>query len=565
VRWEKYLRADGGRWAFRAERLKLPDGRTMGQALERDPWQRELWDLADDLRTTVAMAVGSRGIGKSTFCAGLAVERTTVLTDHETIVVANDLDQARVLFDEAAGFVRRDPMLSSVCTVYRDRIENEHSRSRLRVITSDAITAYGLGARRTTFIYDEIWGASRRDLLDALVSALPKVQGSQLFAITNAGLVDTPGWELWQLCKNSKTPNLRAWDSRDRGVWPSWMDPRERERQRQLLPDSVYLRLWENRWSSGAGDFLTEEEVDACVDESLDSSSLNFDDRRRHFGGIDLGIRHDRGVVVIGHKEREVFVVDHIRTWEGSPQNPVSLEDVTAYVQMLGRRIRRLRRGYLDPWQGLHMLERLHKSGLRSIEEYVFSARSVQVLSQALWNAFRSRMIRIPPHAQLITELVRARVIERRRHWRVDHEAGQFSDHLIALALALVAAIPESGDMIVDDRDDEFWIAKFQGEITSRDWELFGFGKRCGLRVVNLNPEAGRRSPADGIYAAIRLLQLLRHTERISEPEAEGLAVELRERIWKARTAYQDLQCIRDGLEAKLGRVHDFYDGGMTQ
>ena len=555
--WSRYMDGQVGRWAFRHERLVLPNGRTMGQALEDDPWQREIWDIVDDPSVEVAMLLGFRGIGKTSFVAALGSERIVLRRRHEVIAVANDLDQVRLLLEEAAGFVRRDPMLSKVCSIFRDRIENRQTGSRLRVVTADAVSSYGLGARPTTYLYDELWGATNRDLLDALLSALPKSPGSQFIAPTNAGFVDTPAHELWQLCRAPENPSFVGWDSVERGVWPSWLPRDALEQQRKLLPKSQVDRLWFNVWTAGGGEYLAREDVLACVDDSLDPHSQKFVANRRYYGGVDLGVRHDRSVIAIGHKEREVFVCDHIATWFGTQECPVSLEAVQAHLHMLAGKIPRLRRVYVDPWQALLLIERAKRAGVRNVEEYTFTSQNLQLLSQSVWQAFRSGNIRVPRYEPLLDELVSAKVRESRYHWRVDHEAGGYTDHLTALGLALVAAIPERGELIFESPSDQHLIEFFRERVSSP--HRFGFAKRSGRMSVGAGPSR------PDLAAEVRLCQLLHKADRISPEEVAMLREEIRRRAFddpwmQWRSQYTD------GLEAELGTVFDFvYDNQSAE
>lgn len=553
--WGRYLDGIAGRWAFRHERLRLPKGQTFGQALPADPWQRELWDLFDG-PASVVMICGSRGTAKTTVSAGLGVERLCLRRRHDVVIVANDEQQARIAFDEACGFAARDPQLKRVLEPFRSEIRNPAIDARLRVITSDAVSSYGLGLRPTTFIYDEIWGVQKRELLDALLSALPKQPGSQLIALTNAGFFDTPAHELWKLCDGSD-PAFVRWDSVERGAWPSWIPREELERQRKLLPASVFERLWLNRWTSGAGDFLLREQIEACVDEKLDPHAWKFDPLRRYYLGIDLGLRHDRSVVCVGHRERETFVLDHVRTWYGTPERPVSLEEVQAHVHLLGSRIRRLGRGLVDPWQAAQMLERARRAGLRSLEEFTFTPQNLQLLSQSLWNAFRSQTIRVPAYEPLVDELVALRVVEKRYGWRLDHQSGGFSDHAIALGLALVAAQPDSGEIVSSRPGDEALIAAFRERV--RNAKRFGFGKRLGLELVQIG-----EPPGEDYEAAARLTQLLQRNALLSDHEADAIRRGLRQELLARDDGPRLLrafECIAsdDWLEVELGRVADFY------
>jgi hypothetical protein len=553
--WSDYLAGPAGRDRFRIERLRLPNGRTIGDAFDRDPWLREVWALKDAADLQVALIVGQRGIAKTTTAAAMGLEEIALGGESDVIIAANDSDQARLALDAAQGFLRRDPALGRVLESYRDSIRNRHTGSAMKIITSDAVTSFGLGIRRSLIIFDELWGLRDRDLLDSLLSALPKVAGSKLIALTNAGFVDSPAWSLLQICKEGD-PAFRHWDSAERGVWPSWIDPAERDRQRRLLPPSVFARLWENAWTSSSGDFLTSEQVEACVDESLPLERSTFDPRRRYYLGVDLGLKHDRSVVLVGHRELERFVVDSVRTWYGSPERPVSLEDVTSCVATIGRAAR-IRRGLVDPWQGLHLIERLHRSGLRSIEEFPFTAQRIMMLSQSVWHTFRSGQIRIPPHAALIQELSRARVVEKRYGWRVDHESGGYSDHLIALGLALVASAGDAGQMVVDDRDFEHAIEWLQPRV--REPRRFGLPRRLGLTYHSL--EARPAEPGfEELHAELRLLQILDRTDRISSQERDSIAKDLRDDLRRQPVILAALRVGSDGIEDRLGRLSEFID-----
>ena len=105
--WSTYMQGQEGRWRFRAERLRLPNGLSLVAGLALDPWQREVWDLFDDPTLRLGYLDASRGTGKTTLAAALAVERLVLRRGHDVIVLANDRDQARLLFREADGVVQQ--------------------------------------------------------------------------------------------------------------------------------------------------------------------------------------------------------------------------------------------------------------------------------------------------------------------------------------------------------------------------------------------------------------------------------------------------------------------------
>lgn len=555
--WDRYWNGPEGLEAFRRERIRLRDGRTLGEALVRDPWQRPILAIFDAVATLLGFIDGTRGIGKTTLTAAVAVERLVLRAAHDVFVLANDRDQARLLFREARDFISRDPALSRICTIKADEIVNEANGSRLVVLASDAVGNFGLGIRPFTAIFDEFWGQRDRGLFDALWTAVPKSPGSQILVLTNAG-PDREGiaWEVREMCRTSDDPALRFWASADSGVIPSWIDPVQVERQRRTLPDSVFGRLWRGEWGHGGGDFLTPEEIEACIDEGLEVHSIGFDRRRRYYVGVDLGLKHDRSVVVVCHKERERTVVDYVWTWYGTPERPVSLEDVQAHLHMLGQRIPRLARGLLDPWQGVLMLERAKRAGLRMLEEFTFSGQNVQLLSQSLWHAFRSGNVRIPPYAPLVEELATLRIVERRYGWRIDHQAGGFSDHAMALGLALVAAIPDHGDLIVEEPGLDYVLDHYLERVQNR--RLFGYQQPSGLYLTDVYGAPQR----EDWFACTRVLQLLLQLDRISTQEADTIKERIRAGIVRdtgwTRDPLREMRWTDDRLDERLGRVEAF-------
>jgi phage terminase large subunit-like protein len=204
--WPRYLDGAAGRAAFRRERLRLRGGRSLADAFERDPWQREHFAIFDDPAVGLAFIEATRGFGKTTEAGALSVERIVLREDHDVLVIANDRDQARILSREASGFLQRDSMLSTICDVQADRILNRQNGSLL-VLSADAITNYGFGARSFTAIFDEFWAQPDKDLFYAIWTAVPKTPGSQVLILTNAGpALDGAAWEVRELVRSASDP-----------------------------------------------------------------------------------------------------------------------------------------------------------------------------------------------------------------------------------------------------------------------------------------------------------------------------------------------------------------------
>ena len=84
--------------------------------------------------------------GKTTLLAALGLFHLTVTDDAACYIGAASRDQASILFDQAAGYVRRCPWLPK-CVLLRPgyrEIRSKRDSGRLRVLAADANTADGV-------------------------------------------------------------------------------------------------------------------------------------------------------------------------------------------------------------------------------------------------------------------------------------------------------------------------------------------------------------------------------------------------------------------------------------
>src|SRR5215467_3692406 len=84
--------------------------------------------------------------GKSTLLGALALFHLVVTLDAECVIGAASRDQATILYDQAAGFVRRSPALAARVNVKRGyrEIRSAKDAGRIRVLAADVDTADGV-------------------------------------------------------------------------------------------------------------------------------------------------------------------------------------------------------------------------------------------------------------------------------------------------------------------------------------------------------------------------------------------------------------------------------------
>ena len=110
-----------------------------------EPFQRRL--LADYFAgTTESLVLLPKKNGKTTLLAALALHHLIETSEAECVIGAASRDQATILFDQAAGFVRRTPALQEDVVVRRGyrSIVSKHHAGRIRVLAADVDTVDGV-------------------------------------------------------------------------------------------------------------------------------------------------------------------------------------------------------------------------------------------------------------------------------------------------------------------------------------------------------------------------------------------------------------------------------------
>ena len=412
-------RAD--RMAFRREAIVLEDGRPFGEVME--PWQYQDFEALDSGRFLHAFFERPRGHSKTGDIGTEAVAELMLgRPGSQLFCAAADEDQARLLFDDVTAKFARNPVLAGSVKVTGRDIVVRATGSRLRVLASDAPSAYGL--RPDWIAVDELAEWRKRELWDSLWSATGKRPRCRMLVISTAGWDSTSiGFEVRSMAERESD-----WYFSSRGQCASWISPAWLDQQRRTLPAHVFARLHESRWVEGAGAYLTLAEVDAIFADDLPPVGEPM------AIGLDLGIRRDRSVIsVVGRLPDGSVAVESLETFRPSGGQAVDLRDVEASVAATAERY-----GgpvVTDPWQAVLLAQRLRARGLYVIE-YAFGPDSRRKLFATLLDLVRTGRLRAKPHEELRRELLGLEVQESAAGWRVDHRPGKHDDHVMATALA---------------------------------------------------------------------------------------------------------------------------------
>jgi len=435
---------------FIRSEIVLADGRKGGDGRGADPW------IAEDLlapaferdeaglpRFRLFYAELPRGHWKSGGVAAIAVTEAVLESGTDVVIAAADRDQASIVGENVSGYLGRNAKLAALFDPKRDEWLVPSRGSRIRVISSDAPTAWGLGGTHKRFrvVCDELtnWREQGEALWIALASATGKVADAQTIVITNAGFNAESSWQ-WRV---RETAEREPWALllTTEGVLASWITDEWVEQMRALLPGAAFDRAILNRWVAESGDFVTREQWRRCVDPGLKPQTQGVRELT-YVGGLDLGLTKDRTALAVVHPhplDGQTIVLDELQIWAGTRAKPVEIATIERAVVDAKRRYPSLR-VLADPWQLKGSIQRLSKDGV-SIAEFTFSSGSIAKLSSLLYELVSDASLRVFEDRELEQEILGLQVVQTASGWRIDHRAGGFSDRAVALGMALTEAV----------------------------------------------------------------------------------------------------------------------------
>jgi len=407
--------------------------------------------------------------GKSSLASGVALYM--LFCDpifgepNEIYSIASDKEQASIIWNKTRKAIERNPILLGSVKLYRDSIVVPSTGNIYKVLSSDSFSAHGLNP--TCVIGDEIWNQKDRDLLDALQFSPTRKQPLR-FCVTYAG-ADTNSilYQLYEKGLNKENPKMYFHWSHVPEV--SWITKEFLEERRRELPPAVYQRYWENKFCAGENSFFTREDVMQCRDEFM-KPKYQGEKGNRYFYGCDLGLVKDKSVAVILHQEKDgMVIIDSIKTWAGNKADPVKIADIEEDIILSSQNFPNLKI-IVDPWNLKGTIERLKRHC--RIEEFTFTGSNVEKLSRNLYYFIHNGLIKFFPHKELERELLSLNLEQKSYGYRFDHPSSQFSDHAMALSMALMQVAmtkkPVIGVVITDSQKFE----EFEEQLRAKKKEV---------------------------------------------------------------------------------------------
>lgn len=361
---------------------------------------------------------------------------------------AADGDQAALLHEAMLSLARLNPWLAERLDFQRNLVTGPGGR--LRILTADAPTSYGLSADLITI--DELTWWKKRDLFDALFSGRQKRPGSVAWIITNAGILGSWQDELRQAVRGD--PDWYLWDEPRR--LPTWMSEADITRERRLLARGIARRVIDNHWISPGeeSNYLAEAEILAC--EALGrelglARALKAQPGVEYFAGVDYGPRRDRTALSLLHLDaQERVIIDILDVIQGSPENPVPIVVVEQWMDEISREFRP--QFVVDPFQlegtiqkyaGYHKIERFEARGGKRNYEMAENLRNLVANRRIAWYPGAGSL---PVGGKLETlreELLGLVLRPTSYGYRFDHEASGHDDRAVAVGMPALQAVKQ--------------------------------------------------------------------------------------------------------------------------
>jgi len=426
-----------------------------GRKMVLQPWQKKLLDItypSDNSRpySTIIISTTKKS-GKSTFISALGLWELlfhSKTVSPEIYSVALDTDQARLVHDSAKKMIKRNKDLKKICKVYRDRIEVPARDGLFRVLSADVDSSEGKNP--STVIMDEL-GIGKWELFCSLQSGQAAREGSHQAPV--ALIASTAGYNLtspfYTLCRSAlkkEIPGVYIFEDHNPRL-SSWITEKFLRGQKAILPPDLYMRYFQNRWVPGAGQFLTENDVNACTDQFLLRGSQG---RKKVFCGLDVGLSGDYSALSAVNKDYNgmVSLVDH-RVFIPGKNEKIDLESTVEASLLLWQRQYNIAAVFYDPWQCHRSASALRQQGLK-MTEVPQSESNIIKYSQILFSLFRDRKIRLYPDDMVREHLLNCGATQTNRGWKITKKSkNRKIDLTISLSLACLgveSSASTSGD-----------------------------------------------------------------------------------------------------------------------
>ena len=421
--------------------------------LDLEPFQRLIAKAAaGPEREFVALL--PRGNGKSTLLAAIGIHHLLTVPNAAVYVAASSREQARIIYEIAAAFVRQLDHPNLVVRHHEIRYCEDPDVAKvfsrhLRVLAADAPRLHGLTP--SLCLVDELHAHASDDVYVALSTAAIKRPGSKLLIISTAGSgPDTPLGRL--RARALAAPSVRHTGARTDAKGPdirmlewavpddadiadmktvkkanpaSWLTVEALRQQAASLPPLAFARYHANQWVGPEGAWLPPGAWQACVGTPVLTPGEDI------WVGVDVGGERSASAVAWINTDQHV----NVAIYHGDQ----GVLDCVDQVRELAERFN-VREVLFDPWRFTQGAQELEREGI-TVTTFAQSDARMIPASDRLYRAIVERRLTLPDNPELRAHAHAAIARHSRRGWRIDKaNRADNVDAVIALCMALEAA-----------------------------------------------------------------------------------------------------------------------------
>ena len=458
------------------QELRLPDQRP----LILEGFQRKLLaDFFDGVRETLILIPKKNG--KTTLLAALSIYHLLTTPDAACYVGASSREQARILYDEAAGLIRRSKWIDGQVKIQGGylRILNTADSGFVKVLAADANTADGVIP--TLALIDELHRHKTGDLYAVFRDGLGPRDGQMVTISTAGDDLDSPlgktrsqaraipGLKREGAYRYARSDSLafheyalEPEDDRDDLDVVKTANPASWQTVEELgkRHSSPTMRSWEwarfacGVWVYGEDTAITDTEWGACSDPQSEIPKGSED----VYLGVDIGLRRDTTALVPVWKKDESapFVVGQPTILHPPENGSVQIKEVLESVENYGARFPGLT-VVIDPNAGGELIaDRIENDLGIDVTIHSQQPRTMALAAQRLTTAIANQDLRHPDDAELNRHVLSAVPKTVGETWRFGKSSKRSvpNDGVIALAMAVSQiSAPDAGPSVYEAKE----------------------------------------------------------------------------------------------------------------
>ncbi len=232
----------------------------------------------------------------------------------------------------------------------------------------------------------------------------------------------------------------------------SWMSDERINDLRRMLPRGLAKRLYDNIWVDAAEDcqFVTREEVQACVDNALVYRNRGISSHSPYYAAIDYGPVRDRTVMCVLHMEEGRIILDRMDAIQGSSERRVPISLIEDWIDEIRKAFPNCNfvvdpyslEGTIQKYQGLVEMERFEARGGKANYEMAANLRNLLVNGKMSFYP-RAGELYLPDGRceDIVDEISEVSIKPMAYGYRIINDGHTHDDRTVALGMAALQAV----------------------------------------------------------------------------------------------------------------------------